>query len=757
MFFSLSSSTKPKSRRPKKSRTSKASRVSTASNSTVISEGQSIADSKDIEGNTSLMSPTGSSKSAKREKGCKKGGKAKKLTAKAKSKPVDTTVEEPAQASSFVEPEDDDFEVKIEQNPKKSAKGKKRNSDEISVNSQKASIEDPGDGNTDPQPPPAKRRATRTRSSVVQSTITPVVIQEHQNDDTHMTDAENVPPTITAAKKGAKGSRKRASSTVRKASATSTASMASLRANTQENEDIDAALEADLERPLTDDENDAEQLEVIHPKTRRLTRTKPGLKNPTASIAPVRRTTRTSVMITSGMPTDDGSFPQSSLVGQDSAVEAVPQPAADAEEAVSIEAVKAKGTRGKNTRKASAKQPNPSVVDIAQENHIINKPAVHEEEIPVKSKQSRSRQPSRQLQQRNTRAPDLTTALRNINLSSSVNNSMLDSFTAKDDSGHETDRSIVSQGHMKCSNKKGSVAATKGKAAKKVPLMSRKIQDITQSSNDDTAPMENPEIATEIGPPGLIEPETTESGLIEEIKPKKKSAKATKAKANKPALKKAEQPKSSSPHGASPTNPSLDHRTSIAQPADTDANSSNLAPSDHEALPSTTRTIAPSPVLPCSARATPKPISPRQSSDAENAPPSSRASELRPPLATSSPPKSQTTRIPLAASTPTTFPSKHDISKLQSSFPWTAVDFENFCSTADVDKDNGASDVSTVVDGVDKGLPTPEKAMTVEQWILFNAKRGEEKLRSHCERLVGKFEGEGVRALKALEGLACVD
>ena len=52
-------------------------------------------------------------------------------------------------------------------------------------------------------------------------------------------------------------------------------------------------------------------------------------------------------------------------------------------------------------------------------------------------------------------------------------------------------------------------------------------------------------------------------------------------------------------------------------------------------------------------------------------------------------------------------------------------------------------------------LSSPERKMSVQEWILFNAKSGEERLRRECERLVGRFEGEGVRALKALEGIVC--
>ncbi len=54
-------------------------------------------------------------------------------------------------------------------------------------------------------------------------------------------------------------------------------------------------------------------------------------------------------------------------------------------------------------------------------------------------------------------------------------------------------------------------------------------------------------------------------------------------------------------------------------------------------------------------------------------------------------------------------------------------------------------------------LTNPEKKLTVEEWIRYNAKRGEDKLRDDCERLVGRFEGEGVRALKTLEGIVCAE
>jgi len=54
-------------------------------------------------------------------------------------------------------------------------------------------------------------------------------------------------------------------------------------------------------------------------------------------------------------------------------------------------------------------------------------------------------------------------------------------------------------------------------------------------------------------------------------------------------------------------------------------------------------------------------------------------------------------------------------------------------------------------------LTSPEKKMTVEEWIKHNAEMAEEKLRSECERMVGSFESAGGRAMQSLEGVECVE
>jgi hypothetical protein len=50
-------------------------------------------------------------------------------------------------------------------------------------------------------------------------------------------------------------------------------------------------------------------------------------------------------------------------------------------------------------------------------------------------------------------------------------------------------------------------------------------------------------------------------------------------------------------------------------------------------------------------------------------------------------------------------------------------------------------------------LTSPERQMTVEEWIYFNAAEAEKKLKFECESLVNRFEMEGTRAIKVLEGL----
>ncbi|KAF1992065.1 hypothetical protein K402DRAFT_450191 [Aulographum hederae CBS 113979] len=211
-------------------------------------------------------------------------------------------------------------------------------------------------------------------------------------------------------------------------------------------------------------------------------------------------------------------------------------------------------------------------------------------------------------------------------------------------------------------------------------------------------------------------------------------------------------------------------------PAPTSAKQRQSVVSIHEDPPSP-------PPAPASASASP------QSSDVENHPPSSR-----PPTASRQlPPARQplgevrspfTNRQPdFTAATPSAAanmsPSKRNIigGKLVSAVPWEAADLEMIFVPSPsakmnlqmrgfgdnemdvgVDVENAGKDATEkrmqlILEKVKKGLTSPEKGMSVAEWVRFNAERGEERLKQECERLVGVFEREGGRAVGVLEGM----
>lgn len=156
--------------------------------------------------------------------------------------------------------------------------------------------------------------------------------------------------------------------------------------------------------------------------------------------------------------------------------------------------------------------------------------------------------------------------------------------------------------------------------------------------------------------------------------------------------------------------------------------------------------------LPVPHQSTPS-LSP-QSSDAENRPPSSLPSAKR-PIVVASPPKEKTIRTPLAANTPS--PSKRNLNAgfPASEHPWTPVDIDEVLFGEVSDKEN--ADLVGLLNGAKASLTSPEKRMTVEEWIRWNAKNGEERLKRECERLVSQFEKEGGRAMRRLEAIECID
>lgn len=731
MFFAYSAKPRSKAGRSKKGRDSKASRMSTQSNFTIVSEGFSVADT-DAHGDDNIMPVVEPAKTVKSGKVAKKGAKAEKPASKSKrqnSKVVDETTQV---ASSFLEPEDDDFEVKVENTLTQSKGNKKRKSDAMSsTNDVSAHAEAPDQGD-ESQDQPKKRRATRTRGSMAQTrNARNPAPQEEYDRNAQRTDADDIPPPAPPhGRKKGKGGNKRGSSNMRKISTASTASKAPLRATMPPDEEIDAALEAELDRPLTDEEGDIEPPAMTEPKGRRLTRTKPGSRKATASVAPTRRTTRASTVVTDDSTMQD-IYPS------------LPEPAEEIqvltpeknEHAVLAHDAPEESSQlklqEKETVLESLEQQNEYSKEVGEqansEEIIATADDQMDEETPmIEPQQPRSRHASRESLPRDTRVSDIARPFEAMEMASDINSSVLGTQTAQDDPGHETDVSVVKQARPKRGSRKAPVKEVKG--GKKAALISRNIEEIVQSTVDDASPEEQ---GSQID---LIHDHTGSVEIVSaEVEESKKQRKPSKAIANTRKTKK-----------------------TVPEP-EVSAREESVAPSMNQ--PSTLAEAEiprPSPKSP--AHLTPRPASSRQSSDAENQPPSSCLSRPGPPSCMQSPFKSQSSRVPLAVTTPINSPSRNTISKLQTTLPWTAVELEHiFESTPTADKENNPFILGDGGEKVQSLLTSPEKKLTVEQWIQSNAQRGEEKLRNDCERLVGKFEDQGVRALRVLEGIVCAE
>ncbi|KAJ4138157.1 hypothetical protein NW768_001975 [Fusarium equiseti] len=144
-------------------------------------------------------------------------------------------------------------------------------------------------------------------------------------------------------------------------------------------------------------------------------------------------------------------------------------------------------------------------------------------------------------------------------------------------------------------------------------------------------------------------------------------------------------------------------------------------------------------------------ISPSQSpqaSDAENEPPSSRPSASINPKRVALPPAVTT---PTRVSPSKLSPSKRNvIAGLRSTTPWTELDLDAVFGTPPKDyKENGLD--RFLKQG--QTLSSPEKQMTVQEWIYHNAAQAEKQLKHECESIVNRFESEGTRAMHVLEGL----
>lgn len=143
---------------------------------------------------------------------------------------------------------------------------------------------------------------------------------------------------------------------------------------------------------------------------------------------------------------------------------------------------------------------------------------------------------------------------------------------------------------------------------------------------------------------------------------------------------------------------------------------------------------------------TPKGTTPRTAVRPGNILRSPFQSFVNSPLGARSPIRARA-QTPEEPQTPETAPS--------SASKWDPIIISNIITDAGLEKENTDIDMADTTENITKAvlaiLTSPEKRMTIEEFVLHNAKRGEEKLRRECERQIAAFEAEGRRALAALD------
>ncbi|KAF2734287.1 inhibitor of apoptosis repeat-containing protein [Polyplosphaeria fusca] len=99
--------------------------------------------------------------------------------------------------------------------------------------------------------------------------------------------------------------------------------------------------------------------------------------------------------------------------------------------------------------------------------------------------------------------------------------------------------------------------------------------------------------------------------------------------------------------------------------------------------------------------------------------------------------------------------------------PWEPVNIDTFFENdenlgfaseilidAGLDKENLPQNKNSLAAFIKTAFTDEEKSMTAEEWIMYNARRGAEKLRIQCQRKIAAFDAEGRRALETLRAVA---
>ncbi|KAJ5987537.1 hypothetical protein N7451_011902 [Penicillium sp. IBT 35674x] len=625
--------------------------------------------------------------------------KATKKGAKGKGKSTKTKKEE-VEAESQMEL---DSIEQVQPEPeapktKRAGRGKKRDSQEM-VRDQSESLAEAGQSSIEP---PSKRRNTRTRSS---SSVSQTFNHEHDYEMPDAAPADEVPEEEH--KKGRKGSKKGTSKS-RKASDASAASKSTSKSRLPRDSELDAAIEAGLEADAPEQvesespvEPEAEPEPEVQPAPRASKKVKTSKKTKAAKAAEQQAQELEDPMNYEEQPETE---PKAIAKPDVDAMEVTEEQAESAPKAKAAKGTKKKGT--KKSKKEDSKSKASASRESSQNKSITDdQPAnEHHESFVSVEIVNQEREPEPEYQTEPQAEPE--------------------------EPQPEPEVKTPEKPVTKKSSKKDDKAKKSKKTKKKEPSPSPEpvMEETVEEHTTEPEPV-SPSADEEWGTPDDL-PDQVE--MVAPAEPSLEPSPEPQIKQRTPVPPKTVKRFSDIPQE--------EHLTeSITKPQVSRG-------SMQRASRGSKRSVSP---LPPAHQHTPS-MSP-QSSDAENRPPSSRPSASRPAVPTAEPQE----RTPRAATTPS--PSKRNFNGgfAASNHPWTPVDIDEALFGEASDKEN--ADLSGLFNGMKRGLTSPEKKMTVEEWIMWNAKNGEERLKRECERLVGQFEKEGSRGMQRLEAIECID
>ncbi|KAF4982416.1 hypothetical protein FZEAL_1934 [Fusarium zealandicum] len=711
-FFILVDQTQPakKGGRAKAGRASKASRLS----------GQSVATSEAASVNESMAGPedsvltTGSTATTQ-------GGK------KSKTRKAATTKGRKTKAKKEAPVEEVEISIEEEAPPAQDSRGKKRNSmtmEDVSVAVSEA--------------PALKKRATRTRGSAAVNDST----LDH-SDDAEMEEAPS------PKKGGRKKTRKPAAKSTRKASISSVASekptvaQEATPGSFPDDDEIERQLEEDLERHFTDDE----EITVDSDSERSKIKKSKGAKSSKSKAEPATESQDYAMFNPEPAEMDDAEVDDELRALQaemevdeldpeveaeleletESRAEPEPTPEVEVQELQIPKKGRKAGTRkvSKQTKSKKAQ----AIAEPVEDDHPVpegeQEPEdAQEEALPASQSHEDSLASTDTVLKKSTTAR-LSAGMRSrgrpskASLASQASADELELVEApvatptetpeeppvKRGRGRPSKASLASRASVGAQESQSSDAPPKrgrGRPSKK-SLEARKSMEV-QASQEATQPFTQP-----------LEERMQQDVEVYSPEEQKEELAAPVVSFESP------RPSSAAQHMASSPPPSSSH---LANPPSTPGRIISPATSARQAA------ISPS-------------QSP-QSSDAENQPPSSK------PMASANP--KRVALLPVVATPTHGSPSKRNmIAGLRSTTPWTEMDLETILGSphTNLDKENSAD--RFLKQG--QNLTSPEKQMTVQEWISYNATEAEKKLKHECESIVNQFESEGTKAMRVLEGL----